>query len=426
MGQYKLHCPGCNANFEDIFTNLCPVCGNAGPLIKADYQDSALQVQPLPGFWKFLGWLPCEGWNENITSGTIVYKSTEFAGELGLKNLWIAFNGYWPEKNANMVTCTFKELEAPPTLQRAQEKCIDNIVLASAGNTAKAFIFAAQYYDVKVHVVIPKRDLGKLVLPFQVPENVVVIVPNSDCDYSDAILLAGRLANDLGMVPEGGARNVARRDGMATVMLEAFQHLKCLPDHYFQAVGSGTGAIAVFEAAERLIASGHYPGAMPKLQLSQNEPFTPLTSAWNKGAHELLKMPEHAQRAAIDQVFAKVLTNRFPPYSVGGGVYDILTGSDGVMYGVTNGDAKAACRLFKTSEGVEPVPAACVALGSLVQAVETNKVEADDKILINITGGGEQRLWDDFDKYIVEPDIICECTVDMQELRTLLEAQFDK
>jgi cysteate synthase len=59
-------------------------------------------------------------------------------------------------------------------------------------------------------------------------------------DYTDAINLAGRIAKLPGMVPEGGARNVARRDGMGTMMLDAAVTIGKMPDHYFQAVGSGT------------------------------------------------------------------------------------------------------------------------------------------------------------------------------------------
>jgi len=58
-------------------------------------------------------------------------------------------------------------------------------------------------------------------------------------DYTDAINLAGRIAKLPGIV-EGGARNVARRDGMGTLMLDAAVTLGKMPDHYFQAVGSGT------------------------------------------------------------------------------------------------------------------------------------------------------------------------------------------
>ena len=78
------------------------------------------------------------------------------------------------------------------------------------------------------------------------------------------------------MVSEGGARNIARRDGMGTVMLDAALTIGKMPDHYFQAVGSGTGGISVWEAAIRLRADGRFGQKIPKLQLAQNLPFVPM------------------------------------------------------------------------------------------------------------------------------------------------------
>lgn len=422
MGRYKLFCPGCNTSFDDNFTNFCPRCGTSGPLIKVDYEEKQLKPLSISGFWKFLPWLPCENFNEKFTSGTTVYKSTGLADELGLKNLFIAFNGYWPEKNANMVTCTFKELEAPPTFQRATEKCITNLIIASAGNTAKAFIYAAQHYDISLFVVVPYSCKGRLVLPFEKSKNVTIIATNKGSDYSDTIAFANRMGKELNIVNEGGARNIARRDGMGTVMLESVYCMKRLPDHYFQAVGSGTGAIAAWEAAERLIADGRCKGKLPKLHLAQNQPFTPMVDAWNKGSKEIKKMSEIHQREAINRIFATVLSNRHPPYSMGGGIYDVLTASSGFMYGCSNDEAISAGKLFEASEGIDPVPAACVAVACLIQAVGKGNIKSEDWILLNITGGGKTRLWEDFENIKMEPDIVCDNEIEMQSLKKSLEA----
>ena len=33
-----------------------------------------------------------------------------YAAEIGMENLWIAFSGYWPERDVRLETGTFKEL----------------------------------------------------------------------------------------------------------------------------------------------------------------------------------------------------------------------------------------------------------------------------------------------------------------------------
>ena len=51
-----------------------------------------------------------------------------------------SFNGYWPERGGAITTCSFKELEAIPTVIRVQEQNGATLVIASAGNTARAFL----------------------------------------------------------------------------------------------------------------------------------------------------------------------------------------------------------------------------------------------------------------------------------------------
>ena len=153
-------------------------------------------------------------------------------------------------------------------------------------------------------------------------------------DYTDAINLAGRIAKLPGMVP-GGARNVTRRDGMGTVMLDAAVTIGKMPDHYFQAVGSGTGGISAWEASLRLRADGRFGQKLPKLQLAQNLPFVPMYSAWKEKRREII--PELDMKDAkkqVEETYATVLTNRAPPYGVTGGLYDALVDTDGIMYAV--------------------------------------------------------------------------------------------
>ncbi|MCC7576032.1 MAG: cysteate synthase, partial [Methanomethylovorans sp.] len=87
-------------------------------LLRTFYGLSQLIPRNMPGIWKFYDWLPVEGIISEGIGKTVTYKSEAFARELGLSDLYVAFNGYWPENNASMMTCTFKDLEAFPTMQR--------------------------------------------------------------------------------------------------------------------------------------------------------------------------------------------------------------------------------------------------------------------------------------------------------------------
>lgn len=396
--KYNLVCTVCNGVYFDNRLK----CTSDNALLRTNYRKKRLILKNVPGMGRFHDWLPI---NEIITSdsGPITYKSTELASELGLKNLYINFNGYWPEKGAFVKTCSFKEFEAFPTMQRIQNSR-KSLVLASAGNTARAFSHVSALTGTKVYIVVPGSGMNRLWLPEEPTPSINLIQMGKNCDYTDSIHLADRIAELPGFQAEGGARNVARRDGMGTVMLDAAITMGRLPDHYFQAIGSGTGGIAAWEASLRLINDGRFGKNLPELHLSQNLPFAPMLNAWNEGRREIIKdidMPD--PKKLIHEMYADILSNREPPYSAPGGVYDALRSSNGTMYGISNKEAKSAYRLFEEIEGIYIFSPAAVAVASLIKAIESEKVKPDEHILLNITGGGVKRLMKDYQLHNIPP-----------------------
>ena len=276
MGKFNLKCLKCGKEYGQQYRLTCE---NDDSLLRADYYEKRLELRNQPGMGRFHSWLPIQ---EELTTdaGPITYKSEALARELGLSNLYIGFSGYWPERGAFIKTCSFKELEAYPTMQLLKESGGKAIVLASAGNTGRAFAHVSALTGTDVYIVVPDSGISQLWLPEEPTESIHLIGMSPGNDYTDAINLAGRIAKLPGMIPEGGARNVARRDGMGTVMLDAAVTIGKMPDHYFQAVGSGTGGISAWEASLRLRADGRFGQKLPKLQLAQNLPFVPMYNAW--------------------------------------------------------------------------------------------------------------------------------------------------
>ena len=399
--KFTIECVQCGTGFVDDSLT----CTNDSSLLRTRYSAKQLNLHNYSGVGRFHDWLPI---SKPLTTdaGPITYKSTGLARELGLSNLYIGFNGYWPERDARILTCSFKELEAHPTMQRLRELGKKNLVLASAGNTARAFSHAATGSNIDLYIVVPGSGLDKMWLPEVPTDNIHFISMANTCDYTDAIQLADRIAALPGMTPEGGARNVARRDGMGTVMLDGTVTMGRLPDHYFQAIGSGTGGIAAWEASIRLQGDGRFGSRLPRLHLSQNMPFAPMFSAWQNHRREIIEdldMPYPKQQ--ISQMCADVLSNRKPPYSVPGGVFDALSATDGNVYGIRNSEAETSRKLFEALEGIDIVIPAGVAVSSLVKAVENSNIGRDDHILLNITGGGFKRLKEDYTLCKIEPQV---------------------
>ena len=403
MQKYFLKCTECGAEYED--DNFRLRCDNDhGPaLLRSVYNDKVLNIHHHnPGMFRYSDYLPSLR-ELNVEGRPITFKSEALAKVLGLENLYIIFNGYWPEKNALMRTASFKELEAPSVLSRIPEKHNGTIVVASAGNTGRAFGHICSMNNIPLVLVIPEESKDEIWSPQPYRDCVKLIFASGDSDYFDAITLAGRVTNIDGFFAEGGAANVARRDGMATTVLDAASNIGRIPDHYFQAVGSGTGGIAAWESCLRLQEDGSYGSTDMKLHLAQNAPFQPMTEAWKQGLRDLPPLDEKKAKDEIHHIKAKVLSNRKPPYSLTGGVFDVLSSSSGAMYAVHNDEVDSAMHLFEKHEGCDIHPAGGVALGALMQAIESETVKADDVIALNITGGGEKRIKAESKIHYLEP-----------------------
>ncbi|MGJ3248243.1 MAG: cysteate synthase [Elainellaceae cyanobacterium] len=405
MPNHILRCTLCGAEYApDPFRLQCDR-PHAPSLLRAIYSAQTLNINPdLPGVFRYADWLPVERWLD-ISGKPITYQSEKLAAYLGLSHLMISFNGYFPERGAALTTCSFKELEAPPVLARIPAHHSQTLVIASAGNTGRAFANVCSALQMPLCLVIPERNLSAIWSANAFHPNVRLIGVSGDGDYSDAIAL-GRLISQMdGFFPEGGAANVARRDGMGVTMIDAAATLGRIPDHYVQAVGSGTGGISAWEANLRLLADGRFGTHRMKLHLAQNAPFTPMVDAWAERSPEISIMNEAIAKSRISQVSAQVLTNRQPAYSLAGGLYDALADTNGEMYAVTNEVSDRARQLFETLEGIDISPASGIATAALMQAIATGAIPKNDCVLLNITSGGIKRMQRDYPLQTLTPTI---------------------
>jgi cysteate synthase len=386
MREYRLRCTGCGATFPDDGVRLdCPN-DHASALLRTEYDEKSFVVTGEPSIQRYASWLP-RGRDIATAAQTATYRSTALGDRLGLDELWISFNGWWPERGAALRTATFKELEAYAVLARIAADEGRTLVVASAGNTAAAFADACTVNDIPLVVIVPANAFDRVAAIARIGPTVKIIAIEG-AEYEDAIAFSRRLASEDEFILEGGVRNVARRDGLGIVMLAAVDAIGEIPDYYFQAVGSAAGALGVREAALRLVGDGRFGRHVPQLMLAQNVPFTPLFDAWSAGATVLIERSVADAKRQIAQIGAQVLSNQTPPYAIAGGVREALGESSGVMFAVENNDMLDAMMLFAELEGIDIDPEAGVATAALIRAVADGSVDPHRRILLNVTGGG--------------------------------------
>ena len=388
--KYNLLCCATGRRLEDAGWTLADSECTCPSLVRAEYENKQYNPRTdLDGFYRFADWLPVRRTLEG-SCAPVTYKSEGLAKELGLENLYITFSGYYPKIGAKMMTCSFKETEAYSVCGRLPEDNKKILVVASAGNTARAFAKVCSDNNIPLLLSIPLDNINALWFDKPLNECVKIIASPKGSDYFDAIALSDIACKSDMFMAEGGAKNVARRDGMGTTLLSAVEFIGRIPDAYFQAIGSGTGTIAAWENNLRLIEDGRYGTHKMKLYPSQNAPFTIMYDSWKIHSRELVPMTPEEAREAASIIDAKVLSNRKPPYSLAGGLYDAMDDAGGTIYKVDNQQLHEWKDKFLALEGIDIHYAAAVAVASLVQAVEEGTVGKRDVIMLNITGGGEE------------------------------------
>ena len=399
--------------------------GESDPtLIKAIYEHRQLTVrETLPGLYKFADWLPVGRILEG-SSAPVTYRSQGLASALGHHNLWITFSGWWPERGAAMTTCSFKETEAYSVCGRLDPANGKVLVVASAGNTARAFAKVCSENRIPLLLVVPEINLDALWFDQPLHGCIKLVCTAMGSDYFDAIQLSNAVAASEGFIAEGGAKNVARRDGMGTTVLSAVTAIGEIPGYYFQAVGSGTGAIAAWEANQRFLGDGRYGRNTMKLMVSQNAPFQPIYEAWHRGSRAMLPADDQEARTQAAAIDAKVLSNRRPPYPIAGGLFDALTATGGSVLLASNEEARKASHLFRETEGIDIHAAAAVATASLINAIQSKTIDPETPVMLNITGGGEERFKAANPLHYLQPSLICHPDATPEETLARISALF--
>lgn len=422
--KYTLKCVATSREFADEGWILDDAECKSPSLVRADYQTKQIEVKSDDyGLYKYCDWLPIKRMLKG-SSAPVTYRSEALAKHLGLSNLWITISGYCPERGVRMTTCSFKETEAYSVCARIEEGEERVLVVASAGNTARAFAKVCSDNNIKLLLAVPHDNLSALWFTEPLNDCVKLIACDKGGDYFDAINLSNIALKSSKFYAEGGAKNIARRDGMSTTMLSAATTIGRIPDYYFQAVGSGTGAIAAWEANMRLVEDGRFGSNIAKLIVSQNAPFVPMYDAWRADSREMLPYDTKKARRDAELIDAKVLSNRKPPYGIAGGLYDALKATGGDIMVATNAQSRRACKLFKELEGIDIYPAPGVALASLIKMVESGNIDKDACIMLNVTGAGEEAVKRGREMWYLKPSKVFSLTPDVDEVVSFVETLF--
>ena len=421
--KYKLMNVGTGRIFEDRGWTLADPEATSPSLVRAVYENKKFTPRDdLKGLYRYAEWMPIKRTLKN-SCAPVTYHSKGLGKFLGLDNLYITFSGYNPKIGAKFQTCSFKETEAFSVCARLDKKEKRTLVVQSAGNTARAFAQVCSDNDIPIVICVPFDNRHDLWFRKKLNPCVKLIASPAGSDYYDAIALGDKLCQDSHYFAEGGAKNVARRDGMGTTLLSAVEAIGRIPDAYFQAVGSGTGAIAAWENNLRLIEDGGYGNTKMKIFVAQNKPFTLLYDSWKAGGRDLAPLEAEVGRRQAESILAKVLSNRKPPYGLAGGLFDALKDSRGDAFLASNDDIIYWILQFRNLEGYDIFPAPACAVHALATAIREGHIGKDDVIMLNVTGGGSLAAMRD-GYTLLEPELVLSPELSADEIIAKVDSLF--
>ncbi len=119
-----------------------------------------------------------------------------------------------------------------------------------------------------------------------------------------------------------------------------------------------------------------------------------------------------------------MLSNRKPPYSIIGGLFDALTATNGDTITITNDQAAQAAVLFEKLENIDITAAAAISTASLIKAVEQGLVKPDETIMLNITGGGEKLFRRDHEVFYLKPNHVFDIDTPKDEVERVIKSLF--
>ena len=146
--------------------------------------------------------------------------------------------------------------------------------------------------------------------------------------------------------------------------------------------------------------------------------------AWCAGSRTIVFENEEIARENALKIGAKVLSNRRPPYSIPGGLFDALRDTGGEIEVADNSEMEAACRLFEEYEGIDIHPAAGIALAGMIKSIKKRCIDPNSVLMLNITGGGEKRVKEEYNMIYHEPDLIIDNSTEQEVIINMAEALF--
>jgi len=298
--------------------------------------------------------------------GTPLISSHSISKELGLKELFIKFEGSNP-------TGSFKDRGMSVAVSFAKYLGVKLVACASTGNTSSSMSAYARRAGIEPIIVVPRGKVAKGKLSQSILYGATTIAIEGNFDDALQVILQ---ANSLGLVYPLNSINPWRIEGQKTVAFEIVDELNKVPDWIALPVGNAGNISAVWKGLLELKKFGLVK-EIPRLLGVQASGAAPLVNAFRKGleAPEPISDPETIATAI-----------RIGNPASGKRALKAIKESKGYLVAVKDEEIIKAQRLLARQEGVGVEPASAAAVAGVLNAVREGIVKKDESVVAIATG----------------------------------------
>ncbi len=371
---------------------LCPEDGGLLRVIldfdavRAEHSPRSLGMQEERSLWRYLPLLPVADPGQHGTplraaGWTPLLRPTRLAARLGLQKLWLKDDGRNP-------TASFKDRASAVVVARAREIEVAPAVTASTGNAGAALAGMGAAVGLPTVILAPRTAPPAKIAQLLVFGAQVYLV---DGNYDQAFDLSIEAAEAFGWYCRNTGYNPFTAEGKKTAAFEISEQLARTtagspgepperwraPHAVFVSVGDGNIITGVHQGFEELMALG-WIERMPRLYGVQAEGSAAVAQAFASGSDHIepVRAQTLADSIAVDLPRDGIRALRAVRES--GGEY-ITVKDEAILAAIAELGREAA---------VFAEPAGAAAYAGLQAAVRDQRIEADEDVVVLITGNG--------------------------------------
>jgi threonine synthase len=373
----RLECIECGSKFKiDERFYTCPKCGG---LLEVEFEISELKRKldlkrlraEAPSVWKYSAFMPILDKTKIVSlreGGTPLYRCDRLAKEIGIRELYVKFEGANP-------TGSFKDRGMTVGVTKALEFGVKTVACASTGNTSASLAAYAAKAGLKCLVLLPSKKvaLGKLAQAMMYGAKIIPIKGNFD----EALALVSRICEERKDIYLLNSVNPFRPQGQKTIGFEIADQLGWkIPDRVVVPMGNCANVWAIYKGFFEFDAVGLTRG-IPKMTGIQAEGSMPIVDAIKRGLDKFVPVKKPETIATAIRIGNPVN---------GPKAIRAIRNSKGTAESVTDEEIIAAQKMLARLEGIGVEPASASTVAGLKKLVGMGVIDRGEKVVCVTTG----------------------------------------